>query len=130
MKNSDDENNEATIEANDELVLTVESLNARNKILTSEKEDALRQVEHLKHVNEQFECQLKVKKSDMEKKVETHRKFSNMQNKVEEDLRREIGVLNQKLSSTIAGHQAESQMYEEALVKVKFNAFCISNYFI
>lgn len=122
LKKSDDEGNKEVIKTNDELVLALESLNAKNIILTNEKKEALSQINLLSQDNEAFKRQLDVKKTDMEKREETHRKFSNMQNKIEEDLKREISSLNQKLNSTIAGSRSESEMYEESLLKVSFNA--------
>merc|ERR1719150_1548183 len=41
-----------------------------------------------------------------------------MQLKVEEDLKREVNSLSQKLNSTILGSRAESEMYEQSLLKV------------
>ena len=90
--------------------------------MTNEKKEALTQINLLSQDNEAFKRQLDVKKSDMEKREETHRKFSNMQNKIEEDLKREISSLNQKLNTTIAGYRSESEMYEESLLKVRSNA--------
>ena len=74
--------------------------------------------ELLKQENSGLKHQIEASKDATEKKEETHRKVSNMASKVEEDLRREVNSLNQKLNSTIAGHKSESEMYEEALLKV------------
>ena len=125
LKVTEDEENNAVVNTNDELVFTVESLDAKNKLLTNEKEEALNHINQLKHENELLERQLEMNKTDLEKKDDTLRKYSTMQTKIEEDLRKEISSLSQKLRSTMSGHQAESEMYEQSLLKVN----CLGNEF-
>ena len=38
--------------------------------------------------------------------------------KVESDLKRQVADLNERLSSAMVGRQSESEMYEEAVLKV------------
>merc|ERR1719206_665036 len=49
---------------------------------------------------------------------EVHRKLSDMQSKVEGDLKKQVNCLNQKLDATIVGCRSESEMHEESLLKV------------
>ena len=63
---------------------------------------------------------LRAKNSDLSRKEETQRKLSNMQLKVEEDLKKEVSSLSQKLNSTIVGYRSESEMYEQSLLKVRY----------
>ena len=117
-KNNDEEDNRTAIKKNDELVLALEHFNTKHNILLSEKQEIVNQAELLKQENSGLKHQIEASKDATEKKEETHRKVSSMASKVEEDLRREVNSLNQKLNSTIAGHKSESEMYEEALLKV------------
>ena len=125
-KNADEEDKRDCLRRNDELVLALEHLNSKQNVLTSEKAEISNQVELLKQENDALRHQLEMNKTASEKKDETHRKVSSMQSKVEEDLRRELSVVNQKLESTIAGHQAESEMYQESLLKVTIKPNCCS----
>ena len=122
LKSIDEEGNKEVIKTNEELVLALESLNIKNMLLTSEKNDAFNQINKLTHLNDTLKSQLELHKTDNEKKEETHRKFSHMQNKIEEDLRKELNCVSKKLNDTITGSKSESEMYEEAILKV-----CISN---
>lgn len=123
-KNADEEDKRDSMRRNDELVLALEHLNTKQNVLTSEKAEISNQVELLMQENDALRHQLEMNKTASEKKDETHRKVSNMQSKVEEDLRRELGLANQRLESTIAGHQAESEMYQESLLKVTIKPNC------
>ena len=65
--------------------------------------------------------QLRVTTSDLSKREQTQRKLTDMQLKVEEDLKREVNSLSQKLNSTILGYRSESEMYEQSLLKVRLS---------
>ena len=118
LKSIDEEGNKEVIKTNEELVLALESLNTKNMLLTSEKNEAFNQINQLTQSNDTLKCQLELRKTDEEKREETHRKFSHMQNKIEEDLRKELSCVSKKLNDTLKGSKSESEMYEEAILKV------------
>merc|ERR1719192_3279362 len=93
---------------NDELILEVEKL---SRELASTKGE-LDKVQRILEEERQGEKNLEV-----EKKEEVHRKLSIMQSKVEEDLRRQVGGLSQKLEDTLVGCRSESEMHGESVVK-------------
>ena len=115
---SDETNKEAIRAASDEMVLEIETLNARNLELSRSKEETLSRVSLLECEVERLTQQLREKDTDLSRREETQRKLSSMQVKVEEDLKREVTSLSQKLNSTILGSRAESEMYEQSLLKV------------
>ena len=49
---------------------------------------------------------------------EVHRKLSDMQSRVEGNLKKQVNYLNQKLNATIVGCRSKSEMHEESLLKV------------
>ena len=118
LKSIDEEGNKEVIKTSEELVLALESLNTKNMLLTSEKNEAFNQINQLTQDNDTLKCQLELRQTDIEKREETHRKFSHMQNKIEEDLRKELSCMSKKLSDTITGSKSESEMCEEAILKV------------
>merc|ERR1719192_3107637 len=93
---------------NDELILEVEKL---SRELASTKGE-LDKVQRILEEERQGEKNLEV-----EKKEEVHRKLSLMQSKVEEDLRRQVGGLSQKLEDTLVGCRSESEMHGESVLK-------------
>ena len=102
---------------NDELILEVESL---SRELASTKEDLEKVQKTLgeeRQGKHHLETKLKEKNDDVEKKEEVHRRLSVMQNKVEEDLRRQVGGLSQKLEDTLVGCRSESEMHGESVLK-------------
>ena len=68
--------------------------------------------------DEELAQDLKERETDLEKKEEVHYKLSDMQSKVEGDLKKQVNCLNQKLDATIVGCRSESEMHEESLLKV------------
>ena len=127
LKSIDEEGNKEVIKTNEELVLALESLNTKNMLLTSEKNEAFNQINQLTQSNDTLKCQLVLRKTDNEKREETHRKFSHMQNKIEEDLRKELSCVSKKLNDTLTGSKSESEMYEEAILKVYIFPIYISD---
>ena len=102
---------------NDELILEVEGL---SRELASTKEDLEKVQKTLKEERQgkqNLEIKLKEKTEDVEKKEEVHRRLSVMQSKVEEDLRRQVGGLSQKLEDTLVGCRSESEMHGESVLK-------------
>lgn len=118
VKLSDETNKEAIRAASDEMVLEIETLNARNLELSRNNEDTLSRVSLLEGELESLTQQLRDQSTDLSRREQTQRKLSDMQVKVEEDLKKEITSLSQKLNSTILGSRAESEMYEQSLLKV------------
>ena len=115
---SEENNQEAIRAASDEMVLEIETLRARNNELCLAKEDSVSRVTVLEGELESLAQELREKTTELSKREKTQRKLSDMQLKVEEDLKREVSSLSQKLSSTIQGYRAESEMYEQSLLKV------------
>ena len=102
---------------NDELILEVEGL---SRELASTKEDlekVQKTLEEERQGKQNLEIKLKEKTEDVEKKEEVHRRLSVMQSKVEEDLRRQVGGLSQKLEDTLVGCRSESEMHGESVLK-------------
>ena len=121
MKLSDDDNKDAIRKASDEMVLEIEHLNAEKITLNSKNEETRNQVRLLEEELERMSQQLRVTTSDLSKREQTQRKLTDMQLKVEEDLKREVNSLSQKLNSTILGYRSESEMYEQSLLKVRLS---------
>ena len=119
MKLSDEGNKEAIRKASDEMVLEIEQLNAKNNLLHRQHEETQSEVTSLQQQLERMSSQLQATANDLSKREQTQRKVSDMQLKVEEDLKREVSSLSQKLSSTILGYRSESEMYEQSLLKVR-----------
>ena len=119
MKLSDEGNKEAIRKASDEMVLEIEQLNAKNNLLHRQHEETQSEVTSLQQQLERMTSQLQATANDLSKREQTQRKVSDMQLKVEEDLKREVSSLSQKLSSTILGYRSESEMYEQSLLKVR-----------
>ena len=119
MKLSDEGNKEAIRKASDEMVLEIEQLNAKNNLLHRQHEETQSEVTSLQQKLERMTSQLQATANDLSKREQTQRKVSDMQLKVEEDLKREVSSLSQKLSSTILGYRSESEMYEQSLLKVR-----------
>ena len=97
MKLSDDDNKDAIRKASDEMVLEIEHLNAEKITLNSKNEETRNQVRVLEEELERMSQQLRVTTSDLSKREQTQRKLTDMQLKVEEDLKREVNSLSQKL---------------------------------
>ena len=121
MKLSDEGNKEAIRKASDEMVLEIEQLNAKNNLLHRQHEETQSEVTSLQQQLERMSSQLQATANDLSKREQTQRKVSDMQLKVEEDLKREVSSLSQKLSSTILGYRSESEMYEQSLLKVRLS---------
>merc|ERR1719450_1818052 len=93
----------------DELILEVEKL-SRELASTKEELDKVQGIlEEERQGKQHLELELKEKNLEVEKKEEVHRKLSMMQSKVEEDLRRQVGGLSQKLEDTLVGCRSESE---------------------
>ena len=71
LKSIDEEGNKEVIKTNEELVMALESLNTKNMLLTSEKNEAFNQINQLTHSNDTLKCQLALRKTDNEKREET-----------------------------------------------------------
>ncbi len=54
-------------------------------------------------------------RKELEQRLNKSSQMLEMQSKVEGDLRRQLGDLNEKLSSAMVGRQSESEMYAEAM---------------
>merc|ERR1719192_3245893 len=93
---------------NDELILEVEKLSRELASTKGELDKVQRILEEERQGKQHLE---------LEKKEEVHRKLSMMQSKVEEDLRRQVGGLSQKLEDTLVGCRSESEMHGESVVK-------------
>ena len=115
---SDETNKEAIRAASDEMVLEIETLSARNTELSLNKEETLSRMRLLEAELERLTQQLRDQATELARRETAQRKLSDMQLKVEEDLKKEISSLSQKLNSTILGSRAESEMYEQSLLKV------------
>merc|ERR1719220_3191776 len=102
---------------NDDLVLEVEALSRELASTKQDLERVQKNLEEEKQGKQQLELKLKEKNEDVEKKEEVHRKLSLMQSKVEEDLRRQVGGLSQKLEDTLVGCRSESEMHGESVLK-------------
>ena len=102
---------------NDDLVLEVEALSRELASTKQDLERVQKNLEEEQQGKQQLELKLKEKNEDVEKKEEVHRKLSLMQSKVEEDLRRQVGGLSQKLEDTLVGCRSESEMHGESVLK-------------
>ena len=116
-KEEEEEKERVDDKRNDELILEVEGL---SRELASTKEDlekVQKTLEEERQGKQNLEIKLKEKTEDVEKKEEVHRRLSVMQSKVEEDLRRQVGGLSQKLEDTLVGCRSESEMHGESVLK-------------
>jgi len=118
MKTSEQEDKPSNAGANDDLVLEIEKLNQEKIALQQELKEAQELIQHYKQNYEKLAQDLKERETALEKKEEVHRKLSDMQSKVEGDLKKQVNCLNQKLDATIVGCRSESEMHEESLLKV------------
>ena len=100
-----------------DLVLEVEALSRELASTKQDLERVQKNLEEEKQGKQPLELKLKVKNEDVEKKEEVHRKLSLMQSKVEEDLRRQVGGLSQKLEATLVGCRSESEMHGESVLQ-------------
>jgi len=118
MNNIEAEEKSSNTGTNDDLVLEIEKLNQEKIGLQQELKEAQDQIEYYKKSFENLIEDVRKRESDLEKKDEVQRKLSDMQSKVEGDLKRQVDCLNQKLDATIVGCRSESEMHEESLLKV------------
>merc|ERR1719309_1487211 len=118
MNNIEAEEKSSNTGTNDDLVLEIEKLNQEKIALQQELKEAQELIQHYKQNYEKLAEDVRKRESDLEKKDEVHRKLSDMQSKVEGDLKRQVDCLNQKLDATIVGCRSESEMHEESLLKV------------
>ena len=102
----------------DELVLEIECL---SRELANTKEElgcVNKKFDDERQSRSKLEEEARDKKEDLDKKDEVQRRLSVMQSKVEEDLRRQVGGLSQKLEATLMGCRSESEMHGESMLKV------------
>jgi chromosome segregation ATPase len=85
--------------------------------ILSQIEKANETISELSAEKESSAKQLLSAKQELEQKSSTSARILEMQSKVETDLKKQVAELKGEHKSAMVGRQAESEMYEEAMMK-------------